>query len=122
MAIEIKERYTTAVISTAHISKDDAVLLTEASYNPRSESGRNWIHANEYGYIIRITCDNQEWKQHLRDDGISWPTIENIEKVLNAGFECVHFDRDADIVDNLLRGTGNNSLPGPNNLSWRGYI
>ncbi|WP_227651985.1 hypothetical protein [Klebsiella pneumoniae] len=37
MAIEIKERYTTAVISTAHISKDDAVLLTEASYNPRSE-------------------------------------------------------------------------------------
>ncbi|WP_411555309.1 hypothetical protein ACLAI7_26985 (plasmid) [Klebsiella pneumoniae] len=40
MAIEIKERYTTAVISTAHISKDDAVLLTEASYNPRSESGR----------------------------------------------------------------------------------
>ncbi len=40
MAIEIKERYTTAVISTAHISKDDAVL-TEASYNPRSESGRN---------------------------------------------------------------------------------
>ncbi|MEX7744711.1 hypothetical protein AB7B88_27780 [Klebsiella pneumoniae] len=34
MAIEIKERYTTAVISTAHISKDDAVLLTEASYNP----------------------------------------------------------------------------------------
>lgn len=71
MAIDIKERYTTAVISTAHISKDDAVLLTEASYNPRSESGRNWIHANEYGYIIRITCDNQEWKQHLRDDGIS---------------------------------------------------
>ncbi|HED1766570.1 TPA: hypothetical protein R4W97_004735 [Klebsiella pneumoniae] len=102
MAIEIKERYTTAVISTAHISKDDAVLLTEASYNPRSESGRNWIHANEYGYLIRITCDNQEWKQHLRDDGISWPTIENIEKVLNAGFECVHFDRDADIVDELI--------------------
>lgn len=90
------------VISTAHISKDDAVLLTEASYNPRSENGRNWIHANEYGYIIRITCDNQEWKQHLRDDGISWPTIENIEKVLNAGFECVHFDRDADIVDELI--------------------
>ncbi|HHP1561962.1 TPA: hypothetical protein ACR6QD_005728 [Klebsiella pneumoniae] len=79
-----------------------APSLTEASYNPRSESGRNWIHANEYGYIIRITCDNQEWKQHLRDDGISWPTIENIEKVLNAGFECVHFDRDADIVDELI--------------------
>ncbi|HBR5294174.1 TPA: hypothetical protein L9Y30_004751 [Klebsiella pneumoniae] len=91
-----------SIYSTKPISKDDAVLLTEASYNPRSESGRNWIHANEYGYIIRITCDNQEWKQHLRDDGISWPTIENIEKVLNAGFECVHFDRDADIVDELI--------------------
>lgn len=71
MAIVIKERYTTAVISTAHIAKDDTELLTDASYNPRSESGRNWIHANEYGYIIRITCENPGWKQLLRDDGIS---------------------------------------------------
>ncbi|SYU76648.1 Uncharacterised protein [Klebsiella pneumoniae] len=101
MAIVIKERYTTAVISTAHIAKDDSELLTDASYNPCSESGRNWIHANEYGYIIRITCENPGWKQLLRDDGISWPTIENIEKVIAAGFECVHFDRDADIVDEL---------------------
>ena len=49
MAIVIKESYTTAVISTAHIAKDDVELLTDASYNPRSESVRYWIHENEYG-------------------------------------------------------------------------
>ncbi len=122
MAIEIKERYTTAVISTAHISKDDAVLLTEASYNPRSESGRNWIHANEYGYIIRITCDNQEWKQHLRDDGISRPQSKISKKYLTQGSNVFTLIVTQILWMNLLRGTGNNSLPGPNNLSWRGYI
>ncbi|EIV6184293.1 TPA: DUF5983 family protein [Raoultella planticola] len=101
MAIEIKESYTTAVISTAHIAKEDTELLTDASYNPRTDSGRSWIHVNEYGYIIRTSVENPGWKQLLRDDGISWPTIENIEKVLQAGYECVHFDRDAEIVDGL---------------------
>lgn len=37
MAIDIKERYTTAVISTAHISKDDAVLLRKVRISPRCE-------------------------------------------------------------------------------------
>lgn len=40
-------------------------------------------------------------KQALRSVGIAWPTIENIEKVLEAGFDVVHFDRDADTVDGL---------------------
>ncbi|MDU4349806.1 MAG: hypothetical protein E7I27_29390, partial [Klebsiella michiganensis] len=85
MTIEIKENYTTAVISTAHIAKEDTELLTDASYNPRTDSGRSWIHVNEYGFIIRTSVENPGWKQLLRDDGISWPTIENIEKVLKAG-------------------------------------
>ncbi|HDZ1970297.1 hypothetical protein AAHX10_26520 (plasmid) [Klebsiella pneumoniae] len=71
---------------------------TEATGAPQ----KHHYTLNQQVGSITITCDNQEWKQHLRDDGISWPTIENIEKVLNAGFECVHFDRDADIVDELI--------------------
>ncbi|MDD1080085.1 hypothetical protein OQA82_27970, partial [Klebsiella pneumoniae] len=42
MGIQIKESYTTAVISTAHIAKEDTELLTDASYNPRTDSGRSW--------------------------------------------------------------------------------
>ncbi|HHT5677309.1 TPA: hypothetical protein ACTZGD_002109 [Raoultella planticola] len=38
MTIEIKENYTTAVISTAHIAKEDTELLTDASYNPRTDT------------------------------------------------------------------------------------
>lgn len=102
MTIKINECYNTAVISTAHITQEDTELLTNASYNPETDTGRNWIHANEYGYIIRANCENPGWKQLLREEGISWPTIENIEKVLKAGFQCIHFDRDADIVDGLL--------------------
>ncbi len=101
MGIQIKESYTTAVISTAHIAKEDTELLTDASYNPRTDSGRSWIHVNEYGYIIRTSVENRGGNSFY-ETMVSRPTIENIEKVINAGYECVHFDRDADIVDGLM--------------------
>lgn len=101
MTFEIKESYKTAVISTSHLDKADSVLLTNASYNAVTGSGRNWIHECEYGYIIHPCSDTSRWKKSLREEGISWPTIENIEKVIGAGYQCIHFDCDADIVDGL---------------------
>ncbi|ELD1608203.1 hypothetical protein HVX40_24455 (plasmid) [Escherichia coli] len=42
------------------------------------------------------------WKEKLSDCGVTWQAIENIQKVLDAGFDAVQFDCDADVVDGLL--------------------
>ncbi|MDK1337667.1 MULTISPECIES: hypothetical protein [Cronobacter] len=42
-----------------------------------------------------------DWKEELRDYGVTWQTIENIQKVLDAGYDAVHFDCDAELVDGL---------------------
>ncbi|HBS7142736.1 TPA: hypothetical protein MAO75_003956 [Klebsiella pneumoniae] len=101
MSLNITESYKVAVISTAHVTQADSEILPQISFDPITDRGYNWIHGTEYGWIIRAGLHAKSWKESLREEGISWSTIENIEKVLNAGFEVVHFDRDADTIDGL---------------------
>ncbi|RRZ70212.1 MULTISPECIES: DUF5983 family protein [Klebsiella] len=101
MSLNITESYKVAVISTAHVTQADSEILPQISFDPITDRGYNWIHGTEYGWIVRAGLRAESWKESLREEGISWPTIENIEKVLNAGFEVVHFDRDADAIDGL---------------------
>lgn len=101
MSLNITESYKTAVISTAHVSQADSEILPTICFDPITDRGRNWIHGTEYGWIVRAGLHADTWERSLREDGISWSTIENIEKVLNAGFEVVHFDRDADTIHGL---------------------
>ncbi|HDG7748666.1 TPA: hypothetical protein PCJ16_003732 [Klebsiella quasipneumoniae] len=105
MSLNITESYKTAVISTAHVTQADSEILPKISFDPITDRGHNWIHGTEYGWIVRAGLRAglraESWKESLREEGISWSTIENIEKVLSAGFEVVHFDRDADTIDGL---------------------
>lgn len=101
MSLNINDSYKTAVISTAHVTQADSELLPQISFDPITDRGLNWIHGTEYGWIVRPDINHGHWKESLRGEGLTWPTIENIEKVLNAGFSVVHFDRDADTVDGL---------------------
>ena len=101
MSLNITESYKVAVISTAHVTQADSEILPQISFDPITDRGYNWIHGTEYGWIIRAGLRAESWKESLREEGISWSTIENIEKVLSAGFEVVHFDRDADTIDGL---------------------
>lgn len=102
MSLVIKESYKTAVISTAHVTALDSERFPMACFDPISDRGLNWVHGTEYGWIVRIAeSSNGRWKSALRNHGITWATIENIEKVLAAGFDAVHFDRDAELVDGL---------------------
>ncbi|EEP2571419.1 hypothetical protein HA872_004076 [Salmonella enterica] len=57
--------------------------------------------AVQYGWIVRAGMRGNDWKEELRDYGVTWQTIENIQKVLDAGFDAVHFDCDAELVDGL---------------------
>ncbi|WP_446909615.1 DUF5983 family protein [Klebsiella pneumoniae] len=101
MSLNITESYKVAVVSTAHVTQADSEILPQISFDPITDRGYNWIHGTEYGWIVRAGRAGSEWKARLRAEGITWPTIENIEKVIDAGFEVVHFDRDADTVDGL---------------------
>lgn len=101
MTISIKEIYSTAVISTAHIAPYDSELIPQICFDPITDRGLNWVHGTEYGWIVRAGLAQGDWKEKLRAEGVTWPTIENIEKVIKAGFEVVHFDRDADTIDGL---------------------
>lgn len=101
MSLKITESYKTAVISTAHVTQTDSEILPQICFDPITDRGHNWIHGTEYGWIVRAGLHAESWKESLREEGISWSTIENIEKVLSAGFEAVQFDRDADTIDGL---------------------
>ncbi len=101
MELNIKEVYKTAMISTAHVTQADSEILPQICFDPITDRGHNWIHGAEYGWIVRAGLRAESWKESLREEGISWSTIENIEKVLNAGFDAVHFDVDAETVDGL---------------------
>lgn len=101
MSLNITESYKTAVISTAHVTRLIRKYCLKISFDPITDRGHNWIHGTEYGWIVRAGLRAESWKESLREEGISWSTIENIEKVLSAGFEVVHFDRDADTIDGL---------------------
>lgn len=102
MSLNIRESYKIAVISTSHVTQADSEILPRICFDPITDRGHNWIHGTEYGWIVRAgRILTETWKGALREEGISWPAIENIEKVLNAGFEAVHFDCDADTIDGL---------------------
>lgn len=101
MSLNITESYKTAVISTAHVTQADSEILPKISFDLITDRGHNWIHALSMVGLFRAGLHAGTWKESLREAGISWSAIENIEKVLGAGFEVVHFDRDADTVDGL---------------------
>ncbi|EFS1406477.1 hypothetical protein JGG35_20375 [Salmonella enterica subsp. enterica serovar Litchfield] len=101
MMLKITESYKTAVISTAHVTQHDSECLPNICFDPLTDRGLNWVHGTEYGWIVRAGMRGNDWKEELRDYGVTWQTIENIQKILDAGFDAIHFDCDADIVDGL---------------------
>lgn len=101
MMLKITESYKTAVTAppTLH-SMTLSVCLISLSI-PLTDRGLNWVHGTEYGMVVRAGMRGNDWKEELRDYGVTWQTIENIQKVLDAGYDAVHFDCDAELVDGL---------------------
>ena len=101
MSLNITESYKVAVISTAHVTQADSEILPQISFDPITDRGHNWIHGTEYGWIVRAGMRGNDWKEELREYGISEETISNIQTIVDAGFDAVHFDCDAELVDGL---------------------
>lgn len=101
MMLKITESYKTAVISTAHVTAADSERLPIACFDPLTDRGLNWVHGTQYGWIVRAGMRGNDWKEELRDYGISQEAISNIQAILDAGYDSVQFDCDAELVDGM---------------------
>lgn len=99
--LKITEAYKTAVISTAHVTAEDSEQLPIACFDPIPDRGLNWVHGTEYGWIVRAGMRDNSWADELRTFNISEAAIANIKMILDAGYDVVHFDRDAELVDGM---------------------
>ncbi len=101
MMLILKESYKTAVISTAHVTAKDSELLPVVCFDPLTDRGLNWVHGTQYGWIVRAGMRENDWKEELREYGISEETISNIQTIVDAGYDSVQFDCDAELVDGM---------------------
>ena len=94
-----------AVISTGHIPEKDAKIL-ERKYKDSGdvyEAEDHWINdlnigTSEYGYFISVTSMKRRVKEAKNvEDWIK----ETLEFCLDVGVTWIHYDQDADTVDNL---------------------
>ncbi|CRJ41703.1 Uncharacterised protein [Salmonella enterica subsp. enterica serovar Typhi] len=99
--LKFTEVYKTAVISTAHVTAADSERLPIACFDPLTDRGLNWVHGTQYGWIVRAGMRGSDWKEELSEYGISKEAISNIQAILDAGFDAVQFDSDAELVDGL---------------------
>ena len=93
MMLKLTESYKTAVISTAHVTAADSERLPIACFDPLDDT--------QYGWIVRAGMRGNDWKEELRDYGISQEAISNIQAILDAGYDSVQFDCDAELVDGM---------------------
>ncbi|WP_057109420.1 hypothetical protein, partial [Citrobacter freundii] len=70
-------------------------------FDPLTDRGLNWVHGTQYGWIVRAGMRGSDWKEELSEYGISKEAISNIQAILDAGFDAVQFDCDAELVDGL---------------------
>ncbi|HFL2289692.1 TPA: hypothetical protein ACGWUP_004041 [Salmonella enterica] len=101
MMLKLTESYKTAVISTAHVTAADSERLPITCFDPLTDRGLNWLHGTQYGWIVRAGMRGNDWKEELRDYGISQEAISNIQAILDAGYDSVQFDCDAELVDGM---------------------
>lgn len=99
--LKITEAYKTAVISTAHVTAEDFEQLPIACFDPITDRGLNWVHGTEFGWIVRAGMRDNSWADELRTFNISEAAIANIKMILDSGYDVVHFDRDAELVDGM---------------------
>ena len=83
--LNITQAYQVALISSSHTSEEDARRFMIAS------NELDWVSQIEYGCIVHAGLQDDDWKG----------AIANIQKVLDVGFDSVHFDCGAPVVEGL---------------------
>ena len=93
--LNITQAYQVVLISSSHTSEEDARRFMIAS------NELDWVSQIDGGCIVHAGLQDDVWKDDLRRYGISEGAIANIQKVLDVGFDSVHFDCGAPVVEGL---------------------
>ncbi|EPA1382210.1 hypothetical protein LNO36_29785 [Klebsiella variicola subsp. variicola] len=112
--MKITEAYKTAIISTAHVTAEDFEQLPIACFDPITDRGLNWAHGTEYDWIVRAGMRDNSWADELRTFNIFEAAIANIKMILDAAYDVVPVDRDAELgklPDHLLIATVFDNIP-----------
>ncbi|HHD7476771.1 TPA: hypothetical protein ACOVJB_005708 [Klebsiella oxytoca] len=101
MQLNIDEKVCVAVICTGHVTEKDAERIPEILWNNERECGEFWISSTAYGWLFRLNVVWDDWREILKEHGISDSCIENLERLETAGYDWIHFQADAPVVDGL---------------------
>ena len=89
-----------AVISNAHMTREDSDILDSLSRHISGEDGGyNWIHPTTYGFLIRMSARSDAIAQ-LMNKGIS-DDFSHVVTYLTEQCQVamIHFDADAEILE-----------------------
>lgn len=90
-----------AVICTGHVSPKDSEIIPDFLWNNWNESGEFWVSSTAHGWLFRVCACPGEWEERLRCSGVSDDCISNIRILESEGYDWIHFQADAPIVDEL---------------------
>jgi len=84
--------YPMAVISTAHITKDDGASLRHH---------RNWRMQDEWSDLLAVPPASEMDEFEASSEGFSPEFIALMKLIREKGFEYVRFDADGDVIEGL---------------------
>ncbi|WP_073970362.1 DUF5983 family protein [Serratia ficaria] len=99
--LNIEQIERVAVICTGHVTRTDAELIPCIVWDNQRETGEYWISSTAYGWLFRLNAVCGEWQLILKEEGISDACIENLERLEQEGYDWVHFQADAQIIEGL---------------------
>lgn len=99
--LKIDERVCVAVVCTGHVTARDAELIPCLVWDNYRERGEFWISSTAYGWLFRICALPEEWENILEEKGISSEGIANMKRLEADGYDWLHFQSDAPIVEGL---------------------
>ena len=88
-----------AVICTGHVSHKDSEIIPEFLWNNWKESGEFWISSTAHGWLFRLCALPYEWEERLKNFGVSDGCISNLRMLECEGYDWVHFQADAPIIE-----------------------
>lgn len=98
--MNITWQFATAVVNIGHLKAEDLRAMQDNATSPSGSYGMYWIHNIADSLLVRPT-QTEDWDDQLKRIGVSDEALENIRKVLAAGFDAVQFHPDAHQVDEL---------------------
>lgn len=105
MNLKLTEKYTTAIISTGHVTKETGERMDNQTLNDAAKI--TWVIPFQYGWLVRLdvlktVCEECETlEEKLLTLGLKQPEVVNFALLRDNGIDAVHLDCDGPLVEGL---------------------